>query len=84
MSEQHWLVRESTIRKLWIGLVVVLTLLVGAQFFIKVKPNVGLDGSFGFGAWFGFISCVVMVVVAKVIGYVVKRSEFYYSEDHNV
>jgi len=84
MSEQHWLVRESTIRKLWIGLVVVLTLLVGAQFFIEIKPYVGLDGSFGFGAWFGFISCVVMVVVAKIIGYVVKRSEFYYSEDHNV
>lgn len=84
MSDQHWLVRPATIRKLWIGLAVLLGLLVAAQFFIKVKPTVGMDGTFGFGAWFGFFSCVAMVLFAKVIGYVVKRSEFYYSEeDHD-
>ncbi|HSG60471.1 MAG TPA: hypothetical protein VLA24_03430 [Pseudomonadales bacterium] len=84
MSNQHWLVRETTIRWLWIGLSVLLALLVAAQFFIEVKPAVGFDGSFGFGAWFGFFSCVAMVIFAKIIGYVVKRSEFYYSEDDNV
>lgn len=84
MSDQHWLVRESTIRCLWIGTAIILILLVVAQFFIKVKPAVGMDGSFGFGAWFGFFSCVAMVVFAKIIGHVVKRSECYYSEDDNV
>lgn len=84
MSDQHWLVRESTIKKLWIGLAIVLTLLVVAQFWVKVKPTVGFDGSFGFGAWFGFLSCFAMVVVAKVIGFVVKRPEGYYAEDDHV
>ncbi|MEY3018137.1 MAG: hypothetical protein RL336_1272 [Pseudomonadota bacterium] len=84
MSEPHWLVKPTTIRKLWIGLSVILLLLVAAQMVIDIKPAVGSDGSFGFGAWFGFLSCLAMVIVAKVIGVVVKKPESYYEEDEHV
>lgn len=35
----------------------------------------------GFGAFYGFISCVLIIVVSKVLGYVLLyRSEDYYDE----
>lgn len=76
----HWLVRESTIRLLWRGSIAILALLVIADFFIEHHPHFGIDGTPGFGAWFGFLSCVVMVLVAKAIGMVLKRPDTYYDE----
>ncbi|WP_206211951.1 hypothetical protein [Wenzhouxiangella sp. XN24] len=80
---QHWLVRPATIRWLWRIFGVVLALTVAAQWFIEPHGYFGVDGTFGFNAWFGFLACVVMVVVAKLLGYLVKRPESYY-EDRNV
>ena len=51
MSEietQHWLVRSQTVRRLWVGFTVVLTLLVLADMFIHPHANFGIDGTFGF------------------------------------
>lgn len=75
----HWLVRPTTIRRLWWGFSVVLALTVGAQFFIYVKGYFGVDAWFGFGALFGFVSCVAMVLFAKVLGFLLKRNEDYYT-----
>jgi len=74
----HWLVRQSTIRLLWIIFAVVLAATVLMDLVIEHHPYFGLDGTFGFGAWFGFVSCVAMVVFAKVLGAVLKRSDSYY------
>lgn len=76
----HWLVRDSTIRMLWRGSIAFLALLVLADFFIEHHARFGIDGTPGFGAWFGFLSCVVMVLVAKAIGMVLKRPDTYYDE----
>jgi len=75
----HWLVRPTTIRRLWWGFAVVLALTVAAQFFIYVKGYFGADGWFGFGAFFGFLSCLAMVLFAKVLGFFLKRDEDYYT-----
>ena len=48
-EDDVWLVRPSTIRKLWILLWVVLALTVIAQLFIKVKGYFLVDGWFAFG-----------------------------------
>jgi hypothetical protein len=74
----HWLVRPSTIRKLWIGSSVVLTLVVLAQTVIYIKGYFGFDAWFGFGAVYGFVSCLIMVLVAKLLGILLKRPENYY------
>ncbi len=79
-EDDHWLVRPSTIRKLWIGFSVVLALTVLAQLAIKIKGYFGVDGWFGFGAGFGFLACVAMVLVAKGLGFVLKRPESYYDD----
>ena len=74
----HWLARPETIKLLWRIFIVVLVALVLAQAFVYVKGYFGVDGWFGFGAAFGFLSCLAMVLVAKGLGYVLKRPEDYY------
>lgn len=76
--DAHWLTRPATIRRLWLGFIVVLALTVLLQALIRVKGYFGVDGWFGFGAAFGFLSCVGMVVVAKLLGLLLKRDESYY------
>ena len=75
----HWLVRPTTIRKLWWGFSIVLALTVAAQLFIYVKGYFGVDAWFGFGAAFGFLSCFAMVLVAKGLGFFLKRDEGFYT-----
>lgn len=74
----HWLVRPATIRKLWIGFSVVLALVVMAQMVIYIKGYFGIDAWYGFGAVYGFGSCLLMVLVAKVLGLLLKRPQDYY------
>ena len=76
----HWLVRPSTIRLLWIGSVLVLAGLVLLDLVVRHHPHFRLDGVFGFGAWYGFGACVALVLFAKVLGAILKRPDAYYDE----
>ena len=80
-QDDHWLVRPATIKKLWWIFSIVLALTVLAQAFIYIKGYFSVDGWFGFGAVFGFLSCLAMVVFAKLLGFVLKRDEDYYDVD---
>lgn len=77
----HWLVRPETIRWIWRISIVVLAITVLLQLVIKVKGYFGVDGWIGFGAAYGFLSCLAMVLVAKGLGFVLKRDEDYYRRD---
>jgi len=74
------LARPSTIRLLWWVFAAILVLSVSAQLLFKVKGYFGIDGWMGFGAVFGFLCCVAMVLFAKVLGWVLKRNDDYYRE----
>lgn len=78
-ADDAWLARPSTIRLLWRLFVVVLAGSVIAQLFFKVKGYFGVDDWLGFGAVFGFLACVAMVLFAKALGWVLKRDDDYYS-----
>lgn len=88
MSEQkdkqlHWLYRPENRKKLWTFQIVLLVLAVIPEFFVHHHehfPDAGIsvDASFGFYAWYGFITCALMVVGAKLLGFVLKRSDDYY------
>jgi hypothetical protein len=82
-TNSHWLVRPATIRRLWWGYSIVLALTVAAQFFVYVKGYFGADGWFGFGAAFGFLSCLAMVLFAKALGVFLKRDEDYYDDGND-
>jgi len=82
-QDDAWLARPSTIRLLWWVFGAVLALTVAAQLVFKVKGYFGVDQWFGFGAFFGFLACLAMVLVAKVLGWVLKRPKNYYGEQRD-
>lgn len=70
-----------TIRTLWIVSLVVLALLVAADAAVHHHEHFGVDGTFGFHAWYGFAVCAGMVLVSKfVVGLVLKRRDTYYDD----
>ena len=79
-QQDHWLTRPETIRRLWIVFGAILTALVLADLFVHHHPHFGLEGTIGFGAWYGFAACVVLVAFAKALGAVLKRSDTYYDD----
>jgi len=81
VSEQkHWLVRPATIRLLWRWGIGILVVLVLGDFFVHPHEYFGIDGTFGFNSWYGFSTCVAMVLVAKGLGLFLKRKDTYYDE----
>lgn len=80
-EEKHWLVRPKTVRWLWRGGMVLLALLVAADFYVPAYSSFKIDGTFGFYAWFGLATCVGMVLFAKALGVFLKRKDTYYDND---
>lgn len=78
--QKHWLMRAESIRLLWIIFIVILVVTVSSELLIHKHEHFGVDGTFGFSAWYGFLTCAAMVVGAKVLGYVLKRGENYYDD----
>ena len=78
---EDFLSKPTTIRGLWWCFAVVLALCVLAQLLVYVKGYFTVDGWFGFGAVYGFFSCLLMVLVAKVLGWLLKKPADYYAGD---
>lgn len=79
-EQKHWLVRPGTIRLLWRYGLVLLAVLVMADFFLVPHPYFGIDGTFGFFSWYGLAVCIAMVLFAKALGVFIKRKDTYYDE----
>jgi len=79
-QQVHWLMRPKTIRLIWTVFIIILAFTVIAQLVIPVKGYFGVDNWFGFAALLGFFSCVAMVLVAKLLGMILKRGDTYYHD----
>lgn len=77
-AQDHWLFRPDTIKKLWWLFIAILTVTVLCDLLVEHHPHFGIDGTFGFAAWFGFVSCVALVVFAKTLAAILKRQDTYY------
>lgn len=76
--DKHWLLRPETIRKLRITMIIILAASVLLQVFMPVHGHFGIDENFAFGAWFGLTACMAMIVLAKLLGMLLKRPDDYY------
>jgi uncharacterized membrane protein YkvI len=79
--KQPWLVRPGTIRLLWVIFLLVLALTVLASLFTKAHTGFRFEDSFGFNAWYGFLTCIGMVLIAKLLGHLLRRKDSYYDRD---
>ena len=77
----HWLENPANIKTLWRIFLGVLALTVVAELFVSLHPVFAIEGLFGFHAAYGYITCVVMILVAKVLSLLIKRPDTYYAED---
>jgi hypothetical protein len=69
---------KGAIRKVFYAVLVVL---VGLDFVIHKHPHFPWEGTAGFYAFYGFLSCAVIVAVSKLLGKLwLQRGEDYYDE----
>ena len=80
-KHESWLDEPRNIRLLIIVGLIVLALTVIADLFYRGRPRFVVDSWFGFYAWYGFLTCLVMVLFAKLLGFVLKRDDRYYDDD---
>ena len=78
---QRWILQKENIRKLWVCSIVLLVSLVVVQLIFPIKGHFEVESWIGFGAWFGFIACILMILFSKILGLVVKKPEDYYEKD---
>ena len=74
----HWLERPSAIRALWIAFAAILAATVAAEVFWHGHGFFLVDGTFAFNAWYGFAACVALMVLAKLLGILIRRPDDYY------
>lgn len=82
-ESSHWLDEPRNVKRLWRGFLVVLALTVMAELLVHLHPHFEIEALFGFSAWFGFMACAAMIVVAKALALVLERPDTYYGKrDH--
>ena len=76
--KQNWFYRKSSIKKLYISALIILVVVFFVEYFIILHPHFSIEKIFGFHAVFGFLSCIVLIIFAKLLGFLVKRKDDYY------
>lgn len=74
----HWLDSSENVTKLYRGLWIVCTALIGVDLFVHRHEEFGFATLFGFHALYGFLACVALVLAAKQLRRVLMRDEDYY------
>jgi len=82
-DKPHWLDQPRNVKRLWRSFLVVLVLTVLAEFLVDLHPHFEIESIFGFNAWFGFLGCVAMIVLAKGLALLLKQPDTYYGKDND-
>jgi hypothetical protein len=64
--------------KFYIFLIFLFVITLVAEVFVEIHSSFTLVDTKFFYAWFGFSICILLVVVAKFLGFMLKRDEDYY------
>ncbi len=82
MKQKHWLDNPDNVRLLWRGFLLTLVLTVALGALIDLHPHFPIESWFGFYAAYGFLACLLMIIVAKAMGLLLKRPDTFYEGDH--
>lgn len=81
-SEKDWIYRDSTKKLLMRGLLVACAVSVLLELFVLGRTRkFDFDWGFGFFASVGFVSCTMMILGAKLLGFVLKVPTDFYEHD---
>ena len=78
--KKHWLYTEEGLRKVWRIGIFILAVTVLAEWFVVLHPHFSVEKVFAFHALYGFLTCVAMVIFARLLAYLVKRRDDYYDQ----
>lgn len=76
-----WFYKRDSVKKLWIFGTAILSITLLSEVWIHLHAYFQIVDFFAFNALFGFLSCVLMVLFAKLLGYLIKRKEDYYHNE---
>ena len=79
-ERQYWLDNRRNVDKIFYGLVLICAGLFLADFFYHKHVNFKFENWFGFFAWYSFVYCIVLVLLAKQMRKLLKRGEDYYDD----
>jgi hypothetical protein len=65
-------------KKIWITFAIILPVTLIAEYWMHPHPHFTIDGTPVFHAWYGFVACIAIVLVSKLLGFVLKRPMDYY------
>jgi hypothetical protein len=77
-DRSYWLDKPSNVTRLVWSLYVVCGLILAIDVFVPKHGPFPIEHSFGFYGLFGFVACVVLVLVAKQLRRILMRPEDYY------
>ncbi len=77
MSDLHPFTPKSA-RRLWIVLIAILAATLAAGIGVHVHGPDVISQSLGFNAWLGFLGCVILVGLSRLLGAILKRGDGYY------
>lgn len=82
-EKQHIFDNPANVRRVLQALVAVCALLFLADFVVHRHVQHPWEHLWGFYAIYGFVACVILVLVAKEMRKVVMRDEDYYEREHD-
>ncbi len=65
----------------WRIFIAVLLITVALEFFVEARAHFAVERVFGFNALYGFVACAALILVAKGIGWLIKRPQDYYGDE---
>ena len=77
-EKQHIFDKPKNVRRLLWALYLACALLLAADLFIHRHVEHAWESLWGFYALFGFVACVLLVLLAKQLRKILKRPEDYY------
>jgi hypothetical protein len=77
-DRKYWLDDMRNVDKIYYGLWVVCAIVVLADLFYEKYTYFSWENWIGFHGWYGFVACVGLVIAAKQMRRLLKRSEDYY------
>ncbi|MCP4111191.1 MAG: hypothetical protein GY749_37645 [Desulfobacteraceae bacterium] len=70
--------KPENVKRLLVIFYISLVLLLAADFFIHKHAEFPWEEAPGFFAAYGFVSCVMLIFIAKILRIFIKRKENYY------